>query len=59
MLEWQGIESQILKLKQHSCTAYRVVCVGVGGRHGYRLSYAFQGIGPMEEARPLLVLHGN
>jgi hypothetical protein len=46
MLEWQGIEFRILKLKLHSCTAYRVVGVGVGGRHGYQLSYAFQGIGP-------------
>jgi hypothetical protein len=46
MLEWQGIEFRILKLKLHSCTAYRVVCAGVGSRHGYRLSYAFQGIGP-------------
>jgi hypothetical protein len=33
MLEWQGIEFQILKLKLHSCTAYRVVGAGVGGRH--------------------------
>jgi hypothetical protein len=46
MLEWQGIEFRILKLKLHSCTTYRVVGAGVGGRHGYRLSYAFQGIGP-------------
>jgi hypothetical protein len=46
MLEWQGIEFRILKLKLHSYTAYRVVGAGVGGRHGYRLSYAFQGIGP-------------
>jgi hypothetical protein len=45
MLEWQGIEFWILKLKLHSCIAYRVVGTGVGGRHGYRLSYAFQGIG--------------
>jgi hypothetical protein len=45
MLERQGIEFRILKLKLHSCTAYRVVGAGIGGRHGYRLSYAFQGIG--------------
>jgi hypothetical protein len=32
MLEWQGIEFRILKLKLHFCTAYRVVGVGVG-RH--------------------------
>jgi hypothetical protein len=38
-------EFRILKLKQHSCTTYRVVGDGVGGRHGYWLSYAFQGIG--------------
>jgi hypothetical protein len=46
MLEWQGIEFQILKLKLHSCTTYRVVGASIGGRHGYRLSYAFQGFGP-------------
>jgi hypothetical protein len=46
MLEWQGIEFRILKLKLHSCTAYRVVGVGVGGQYRYPLSYAFQGIGP-------------
>jgi hypothetical protein len=46
MLEWQGIEFWILKLKLHSCTAYRVVGAGVGGWYGYRLSYAFQGIRP-------------
>jgi hypothetical protein len=46
MLKWQGIEFRILKLKLHSCTAYRVVGAGVRGRHGYRLSFAFQGIGP-------------
>jgi hypothetical protein len=46
MLEWQGIEFRILKLKLHSCTAYRVVGASVGGWHGYRLSYVFQGIGP-------------
>jgi hypothetical protein len=46
MLEWQGVEFWILKLKLHSCTAYRVVGAGVGGWYGYRLSYAFQGIRP-------------
>jgi hypothetical protein len=46
MLEWQSIEFRILKLKLHSCTTYRVVDAGLGGRHGYRLLYAFQGIGP-------------
>jgi hypothetical protein len=46
MLEWQGIEFRIRKLMLHSCTAYRVVGAGVGGRHGYRLSYASQEIGP-------------
>jgi hypothetical protein len=46
MLEWQGIKFWILKLKLHFYTAYKVVGAGVGGRHGYRLSYAFQGIGP-------------
>jgi hypothetical protein len=47
MLEWQGIEFQILKLKLHSCIAYKVLSAGVGGQHGYRLSYAFQRIGPL------------
>jgi hypothetical protein len=46
MLEWQGIEFRILKLKLHSYTAYIVVGAGVGGQYGYPLSYAFQGIGP-------------
>jgi hypothetical protein len=46
MLEWQGIEFRILKLKLHSYITYRVVGAGIGDRHGYRLSYAFQGIGP-------------
>jgi hypothetical protein len=46
MLEWQGIEFQILKLKLHSYTAYRVGGASVRGQHGYPLSYAFQGIGP-------------
>jgi hypothetical protein len=46
MLEWQGIEFRILKLKLHSYTAYRVVGASVGGQHGYGLSYAFQRIGP-------------
>jgi hypothetical protein len=46
MLEWPNIEFRILKLKLHSCTAYRVVDTGVGGQYGYPLSYAFQGIGP-------------
>jgi hypothetical protein len=46
MLEWPGIEFRILKLKLHSCTAYRVVGACVGGQHGYPLLYAFQGIGP-------------
>jgi hypothetical protein len=46
MLEWQGIEFRILKLKLHSCTTYKVVGASVGGRHGFQLSYAFQGIGP-------------
>jgi hypothetical protein len=45
MLEWQGIVFRILKLKLHSCTSYRVVGAGVGGRHGYRLSYVSQEIG--------------
>jgi hypothetical protein len=40
MLEWQGIEFRILKLKLHSCTAYRVVGAGVEGRYRYRLSNA-------------------
>jgi hypothetical protein len=51
MLEWPGIEFRILKLKLHSCTAYRLVGAGVGGRHGYPLSYAFQGIGPNGRGR--------
>jgi hypothetical protein len=42
MLEWDGIEFQILKLKLHSCTVYRVVGAGIGGPHRYPLSYAFQ-----------------
>jgi hypothetical protein len=46
MLEWQGIEFRILKLNLYSYTAYRVVGADVGGWHKYRLSYAFQGIGP-------------
>jgi hypothetical protein len=46
MFKWQGIEFRILKLKLYSYIAYRVAGVGVGGRHGYRLSYAFQRIGP-------------
>ena len=46
MLEWQGIEFRILKLKLHSCIAYRIVDVGIGGRHGYWLLFVFQGIGP-------------
>jgi hypothetical protein len=46
MLEWQGIEFRILKLKLYSYTAYRVDGAGVGGLNGYRLSYAFQGIEP-------------
>ena len=41
MLEWQSIDFQILKLKLHSYIAYRVVGADIGGRHGYRLSYAF------------------
>jgi hypothetical protein len=41
MLEWPDIEFRILKLKLHSCIAYRVVGVGVGGWHGYPLLYAF------------------
>jgi hypothetical protein len=41
MLEWQGIECRILKLKLHSCIAYRVVGAGVGGRHGYWLFVCF------------------
>jgi hypothetical protein len=45
MLEWPSIEFRILKLKLHSCIAYRVVGAGVGGQHGYPLSNAFQGIG--------------
>jgi hypothetical protein len=31
MLEWQGIEFWILKLKLHSCTTYRVVGASVEG----------------------------
>jgi hypothetical protein len=54
MLEWQGIEFRILKPKLHSCSTYRVVCAGVGGRHGYRLSYASQGIGPNGRGRSSL-----
>jgi hypothetical protein len=45
MLEWQSNESQIQKMKLHSYTAYEVAGVGLGGQHGYLLSYAFQGIG--------------
>jgi hypothetical protein len=44
MLEWLGIEFWILKL--HFCIAYKVDGVGVGGLHGYPLSYVFKGIGP-------------
>jgi hypothetical protein len=59
ILEWQGIEFRILKLKLHSCTAYRVpvLVLEVGMDIGFRM--LFKGLGPMEEARPLLVLHGN
>jgi hypothetical protein len=46
MLEWPGIDFRILKLKLHSGTAYKVVDAGIGGRYGYLLSCAFQGIGP-------------
>jgi hypothetical protein len=46
MLEWPGIEFRLHLLKLHSYTAYRVVGAGVGGPHGYPLSYAFRGIGP-------------
>jgi hypothetical protein len=52
MFEWPGIEFRILKL--HSCIAYTVVSAGVGGRHGYPLSYAFQGIGPNRRGRSSL-----
>jgi hypothetical protein len=52
MFEWQGIEFRILKL--HSCTAYIVAGAGVGGPHGYPLSYSFQGIGPNGRGRSSL-----
>ena len=54
MLEWQDIEYRILKLKLHFCTSDRVVCAGVGGRHGYWFLYAFQGIGPNGKGRSSL-----
>ena len=54
MLEWPDIEYPILKLKLHSCTNNRVVCVGVVGRHGYWLLYASQGIGPNGKGRSSL-----
>ena len=54
MLKWQGIEFQILKLKLHCCTTYRVVGAGVGGRHRYWLLYVFQGIGLNGRSMPFL-----
>jgi hypothetical protein len=54
MLEWQGIEFWILKLKLHSCTTYIVAGASVGGQHGYPLSYAFQGIGSNGRGRSFL-----
>jgi hypothetical protein len=59
MLEWQGIEFRILKLKLHSCTAYKVsvLVLEVGTDIDFRM--LFEGLGPMEEVGPLLVLHGN
>jgi hypothetical protein len=59
MLEWQGIEFWIQKVKLHSCTAYKVVGAGLGGQDGYLLLYASQWIGSNGKAHPLLVLHWN
>jgi hypothetical protein len=59
MLEWQGNESRIQKVKLHSYIAYRIVGVGLWRPTWISTFICFQGIGPMEEAHLLLVIHWN
>ena len=59
MLKWQGIKFWIQKVKLHSCTTYKVGNVGLEVSTDICFRMLLKGLGLVEEACPLLVLHRN